>query len=261
MIKHISSEGLIFSYFMLLIILLLTHKEKLKLEKDIIITFLKMSIQLFFAGFVLLYIFKLNSIVLTTLIMILMIFFATKIVIKRTKIKLKYIGFYLFISISIATVVILATMLVGIIQLNHFNSRYIIPLAGMVIGNSMNSIAINIERFFSKTKASQEIIEELLCMGANRYEALSLVRQEAFRASLIPTLSSASGMGIVFLPGMMTGQILSGINPIESVSYQIVIVISIATSVVIANYIALRFMEKTIFNNKEQIIVNNFNYH
>ncbi len=255
MIKHISSSGLFISYGMLLIIILLTNKENLKITKDILISFFRMSVQLFFAGFALLYIFKIDNILLTTCVLVVMIFFASRIVIDRSKVSFKNITLYLFVSILISTSFILLFMLFGVIKLKSFDARYVIPLAGMVIGNSMNSMAINIERFFSKSKDNKEVIEELLCLGANRYEALSFIRMDAFKASLLPSLSSASGMGIVFLPGMMTGQILSGINPLESVSYQIAIVIAIATSVTISNYLILRFIEKSVLNNKEQLII------
>jgi putative ABC transport system permease protein len=255
MIKHISYTGFFLSYLMLIIIIVLTHKEQLKLAKDIFITFGKMSVQLFLAGFLLLYIFKLNSILLTSMILLLMIFFASRIVVYRSKVSFKKITIYLSVSIFISTIIVLSFMLFGIIQLKSFDARYVIPLAGMIIGNSMNSMAINIERFFSKSKDNRELIENFLCLGANRYESLIQIRKDAFASSLLPSLSSASGMGIVFLPGMMTGQILSGTNPIESVSYQVTIVIAIATSVTISNYIILRLLERSVFNDKEQLII------
>ncbi len=254
MFKQISPVGLCVSYFLLLIIIFLTHKEKLKIGKDVLISFARMSIQLFLAGFVLLYVFRVNNIFLTSAIFVSMVFFATRIVISRTKVSVKNLFFYLFISIFISAFSILSFMLFGIINLKSADARYVIPLAGMIIGNSMNSTAIGIERFFSKAKDNRELIESLLCLGANRNEALSLVRKDAFYSSLLPVLSSASGMGIVFLPGMMTGQILSGINPVQSVNYQIAIVISIATSVTFSNYLILRMLGKSILNNKNQLI-------
>ncbi len=254
MFKQISLGGLAASYLLLLVIIFLTHKEKLKITKDILISFTRMSIQLFIAGFTLLYVFKINNIFLTTAIFVAMIYFATRIVVSRAKVKVENIALYIFISILISSSIILAFMLFGIIRLGVIQARYVIPLAGMIIGNSMNSTAIGIERFFSKAKDDSELIESFLCLGANSKEALALVRRDAFYSSLLPSLSSASGMGIVFLPGMMTGQILSGINPIESVNYQVAIVISIAASVTIANYIILRMVGKNIINNKNQLI-------
>ncbi len=253
MIKHISLTGLILSYSMLTVIIILVHKEKLKITRDIIVTYARMSLQLFLAGFALFYIFKIDKIYLTAIVLLFMMLFAVRIVIDRTKVKLKKITLYLFISIFLSTLTVLSFMLFGVIRLGNFNARYVIPLAGMIIGNSMNSLAISIERFFSKLSDNREIVEDYLCLGANGYEALSFVRKDAFKSALLPSLSSASGMGIVFLPGMMTGQILSGINPIESVNYQISIIIAISVSVVVSNYIILRLLEKIVFNAKKQL--------
>ena len=241
MIKHITLFGLILSYGFLLLIIFISIKEKLSLAKDVIISFTRMSIQLFAAGFLLYYVFKIDNYIINTVIFLFMIFFASRIVISRTKIKLKNAAFYVFISILISASIVLSITMFGIIRLHHLNARYLIPLAGMIIGNSMNSAAIGIERFFSKAKDNYELIEDLLCLGATNTEALAFIRKDALRASLLPSLTSASGMGIVFLPGMMTGQILSGINPTEAVYYQIVIVIAIAATVCLSNYIMFRF--------------------
>ncbi len=252
MIKHISLYGFIGSYAFLLLIIILSYREKLNIAKDVIITFLRMSVQLFLSGFVLLYIFKLDSAAVTTIIFLIMIFFASRIVISRTKVNIKNAGVYIFLSILISAIFILSILLFGIIKLDSFNPRYVIPLAGMVIGNSMNSMAIGIERFNSQINENRDYIEDMLCMGADRNEALFDMKRAALKSSLLPSLSSASGMGIVFLPGMMTGQILSGINPVESVYYQIVIVMAIAVSVALSNYLMLNLIKHSFFNRYDQ---------
>ncbi len=255
MVKQISTGGLALAYLLLLVILFLTHKENLRLTKDILLSFGRMSLQLFVAGFVLLYIFRINSILLTSAIYLFMIFFATRIVISRTGVKIRRLFVYLFLSILISSLSVLLFIFFGIIHLNDLNARYVIPLAGMVIGNAMNSTTISIERFFSRVSEAKEQIEMLLCLGANEHEALSFIRRGAFRSALLPSLSSASGMGIVFLPGMMTGQILSGANPIEAVNYQIMIVIAISTTVALSNYLVLRLTEKSLFTQGGQLTV------
>ena len=255
MVKHISLTGLALSYSMLTVVIAVSYKENLAITKDIIVTYIKMSLQLFFAGFALSYIFKIDSTVLTSLILLFMILSAALIVIEKTKIKFRKIVLYIFLSISVSALSVLSFMLFGIVHLDNFNAQYVIPLAGMIIGNSMNSLTISIERFFSKLSDNRETIENYLCLGANGYEALEPVRKDAFKSALLPSLSSASGMGIVFLPGMMTGQILSGISPVESVNYQISIVIAILVSIFVSNYIILRLLKKIVLNNKEQLII------
>ncbi|AHF98093.1 hypothetical protein DESACE_07130 [Desulfurella acetivorans A63] len=136
---------------------------------------------------------------------------------------------------------------------NPFEARYFIPLAGMIVGNSMNSTTIAIERFFSEIHQNKQYIEELLSLGATAREATIEFKQRAFRSSLMPQLASVSAMGIVSLPGMMTGQILSGVNPIEAVKYQMIILIAINTAICLSVYILLSFEQKKFFNSFTQL--------
>jgi len=246
MVKPIGLGGLLISYILLLFVFLISYTEKLKLEKDILISYLRMSIQLFLAGFVLVYVFRFDNAFVNLTIFLFMIFFASRIVVERAGVRLKNAAVFIFISILISSSLVLVVLLFGIIHLNMLNARYFIPLAGMVVGNSMNSTAIGMERFFSKIKDNRERIEDLLGLGATEEEALSFVRRDALKAALLPVLASASGMGVVFLPGMMTGQILSGVVPTQAVFYQIVIVIAICLTVSLSNYLMVKILSKKL---------------
>ena len=246
MVKAIGTSGLLISYAVLLILFVVAYFEKLKIEKAILISYLRMSVQLFVAGFVLIYVFRVDNDLLNAVIFLFMVFFASRIVVDRSGVKMKNAIGFVFFSIFISSVAVLIVLLFGIIHLSRLNARYFIPLAGMVIGNSMNSTAIGIERFFSKLKDNRERIEDLLGLGATEEEAVSFVRQAALKAALLPSLASASGMGVVFLPGMMTGQILSGVNPSQAVFYQIVIVIAIGVTVCLSNYFMVKILSKKL---------------
>ncbi len=246
MVKPIGLGGLLISYTMLLFVFLISYKERLKLEKDILVSYLRMSIQLFVAGFVLIYVFKFDNPWINIIIFLFMIFFASRIVVERSGVKLKNAAIFIFISILISSSFVLVALLFGIIHLESLNARYFIPLAGMVVGNSMNSTAIGVERFFSKIKDNRERIEDLLGLGATEEEAVSFVRRDSLKAALLPVLASASGMGVVFLPGMMTGQILSGVIPTQAVYYQIVIVIAICLTVCLSNYLMVKILSRKL---------------
>ncbi len=246
MVKPIGLGGLLISYTLLLFVFLISYLEKLKLEKDILVSYIRMSIQLFLAGFVLIYVFRLDNPWINITIFLIMILFASRIVIERSGVKLKNAAIFIFISILASSAIVLLVLLFGIVHLNRLNARYFIPLAGMVVGNSMNSTAIGIERFFAKVKDNRERIEDLLGLGATHEEALSFVRKDALKAALLPVLASASGMGVVFLPGMMTGQILSGVAPTQAVYYQIVIVIAICLTVSLSNYLMVKILSRKL---------------
>ncbi len=246
MIKHIGYSGLILSYLLVSIMFIVSHFEHLRIEKDIFFSYLRMSLQLFVAGFVLIYVFKIDNVFLNVAIFLFMIFFASKIVVARSGVKIEKAAQFVFISILVSSSATLIVLIFGIIHLDRLNARYFIPLAGMVIGNSMNSTAIAIERFTSKIKDNREKIEDLLGLGAIEEEAVSFVRRDALKAALLPTLASASGMGVVFLPGMMTGQILSGVSPYQAVFYQIVIVLAIGVTVCLSNYIIVKILSRNL---------------
>lgn len=109
-----------------------------------------------------------------------------------------------------------------------YDPRYAIPLLGMVLGNAMSGVSVGLERLLSTATRERVAIEARLALGHSFPEATSGARREAVRSGLIPTINSMSAAGVVFLPGMMTGQILAGVDPVEAVKYQILIMFLIA---------------------------------
>ncbi len=111
-----------------------------------------------------------------------------------------------------------------------YRADYVIPIAGMVLGNSMNGIALALERVFADLDARDEEILALTALGASSWEAASPSIRSALRAGLIPTLNSMAAVGIVFIPGMMAGQILAGADPLAATGYQIVVMLMVAAA-------------------------------
>ncbi|HEX8960459.1 MAG TPA: ABC transporter permease, partial [Geobacteraceae bacterium] len=112
-------------------------------------------------------------------------------------------------------------------------------LAGMIIGNSMNGASLAAERLASEVRERREEIETAICLGATARQASETAVRNAFRAALIPTMNTMAAMGIVSLPGMMTGQILSGTAPAIAVRYQIAIMCAITGAVAITAFLIL----------------------
>jgi len=124
----------------------------------------------------------------------------------------------------------------------------------MIIGNSMTGASLAAERLASEMKERRDEIETALCLGASsRTAAFDLVRS-AFRAALIPSINSMAAMGIVFLPGMMTGQILSGTEPMIAVKYQIAIMCAITGSVAVTSLLILIQGRRAYFTGAHQLI-------
>lgn len=104
----------------------------------------------------------------------------------------------------------------------------------MVIGNFMNAVAIALERFFGELCRRRGDVEMLLSPGADYKEASAEVFRAAVKAGMIPSINAMMGVVIVFLPGMMTGQILAGANPLVSIRYQIVVKLMLVGSTTLA---------------------------
>jgi putative ABC transport system permease protein len=136
-----------------------------------------------------------------------------------------------------------------------YDPRYVIPLGGMIIGNSMNACAIAFERFHSLMKRDHRLILTMLSLGATGKEATATQFKEALKAAFLPILITMSATGMVVLPGMMTGQILSGTAPITAVRYQIAIMMGITSSNALVAYLILCLENKEFFNERHQFLL------
>ena len=104
-----------------------------------------------------------------------------------------------------------------------YHPRYGLPLLGMVLGNTMTGISLGLHTLTTQLMQNRQAIEAKLSLGATRKEALLLATRAALRSALMPVINAMAATGLVALPGMMTGQILAGIEPTEAVKYQILI--------------------------------------
>jgi putative ABC transport system permease protein len=120
-----------------------------------------------------------------------------------------------------------------------YSPRYVIPIAGMVLGNSMTGIALSLERVFADLDARSDEVRAMTALGASPWEAAHPSIRTALRAGLIPAINSMAAAGIVFIPGMMTGQILAGADPLEATKYQIVVMLMVATAEIVGAALAV----------------------
>ncbi|MGC9503643.1 ABC transporter permease [Baaleninema sp.] len=133
------------------------------------------------------------------------------------------------------------------------NPQYLVPLGGMMMGNAMNAAAIAGERFVSSVKSKRLEIETHLCLGATPQQAISTYRKDAVRAGTISILNSMMVVGLVTLPGIITGQLLSGVDPLDAAAYQILIMFSIAMTNFVATIILVEGLGRRFFNASAQL--------
>lgn len=222
---------------------------KTGLTKAMLIAFGRMAVQLMLVGLYLMYIFKLNSLTVNFLWLLLMIFAATLSIIKRSEIRIS--SFFIPVLIGVlADVIVNFLVFIFIISgtENFFNARYFIPLSGMIIGNCLSSGIIGIRSFYGSLSKNEERYRYSLMCGATRNEALFPFMRAAMKDAFSPTIASTATIGLIWLPGMMTGQILGGTDPVISIKYQIVIIIAIFVGSVLTVAVSLNLSERFAFD-------------
>ena len=125
----------------------------------------------------------------------------------------------------------------------------------MVIGNSMNAIAIALERLLGELRKRRQVIEMMLCLGADYKEASQEMYRDAMRAGMIPSINSMMAAGVVFIPGMMTGQILAGAEPLVAIRYQIVVMIMLVGSTAIGSLVVVSLVRRLCFGSAHQLLL------
>ena len=237
------------AYILFFLVFFITWRKRLRLGRDLIHSVFRMTLQLILVGLILTHLFQIDLWHVITLIFFAMIFFASQTIVKRSGISFK--GVYRILSLSIflgGGLVFLFFIFLVVHNQPWYAPRYFIPLAGMIIGNSMNGSALCLERFYDDVKKGRREIETLISFGATAEEASRDAFRKAYRSALMPTLTNMTGMGIVFLPGMMTGQILGGSPPLVAIKYQIAIMAAILGSVSLTGFFILTFESRRFFD-------------
>lgn len=244
------------SYIFIVILLIIVRFRGISREKEIILSSVRMTLQLILTGYILVYLFENANPFYTVLVIIIMETFAIFNIFKRSKITLpKKLKRIIAISMVSGTLVSLLYFLLIVVRISPwYNPRYFIPIAGMIIGNSMTGISLGVSRLVDGMTTKKQLVETALMLGATPKMATKEIVDQTFDSAILPTINSMVGMGIVFLPGMMTGQILSGTSPVNAIEYQIAIMMGILGSVALTVILFLQLGYKTFFNDEQQLI-------
>lgn len=244
------------SAILILVLAGLTHRWRLGLTRPLLINALRMTVQLIIVGFVLKFVFALSNLLFIGLIALFMVAVAGREVVSRQKRPLK--GWWSYsIGASSMFVSSFSVTLFGLLAvvgpIPWYKPQYAIPLLGMVLGNTMNGISITIDRLLQTTWDQRAVIEQRLILGVGCRDALFEITRDSLRSGMIPVINSMATAGIVSLPGMMTGQILSGTPPVQAVKYQILIWFLIAAASGFGMLIAISMTTKRLFDKRERL--------
>ena len=153
------------------------------------------------------------------------------------------------VSIWLSSWLVAAVGLFVVIRIRPwYEPQYAIPILGMILGNTLTGVSLGIERMTEELTARRDRVDMALALGATRWEAAQAPARQAVRAGMIPTLNQMAVVGIVSLPGMMTGQVLAGQSPLQAVRYQIVIMFLIAASSALGTVLAVLLTYRRLFS-------------
>lgn len=243
----------LFSLFLcsllLLIPLAVSLIFRLRIIRSTLWSALRMAVQLVLIGIFLKYLFQINNGMLNISWLLIMLFVATLNVINKTDLRFRAFILPTLASFIIATLFVVLYFTGLVLRLDYIiDARYFVVIGGMLLGNSLRGDIIGIGNFYRAVRRNEHRYLYHLACGATTMEALAPYFRESLVSALQPTLATMATMGIVFLPGMMTGQILGGVSPLLAIKYQIAIMIAIYVSTTIAINLTILFTIRACFN-------------
>lgn len=247
----ISNLSLAMTGFLIVIALIIDYKEKLELGKDILIAAVRAVIQLFIIGYVLGYIFELDNIIVTSTMVLFIITNAAYHASLRAN-KIKHAFKISLAAIGVGTLVsLLVLLLSGALK---WTPSQVVPITGMLASSAMTAIGVGYRTMHSKYTDQRQQVLERLALGATANQASKTIIRESIKSALAPSIDSTKTVGLVSLPGMMSGLMFAGVNPTEAIRYQIVVmfmmIATTAFSTMISSYLAYR----SYFNDQTQLI-------
>lgn len=228
--------------------------EKLGLELNLALATGRTILQLLVLGYIFDFIFALNNPWAIVAILAVMLTITAIVARNRISQKIPYVLPIVWGAIFVSTVLTLLYTNFLIIQPERWQPQYVIPLAGIVLGNAMNAAAIAGERLVSTMNTHSVEIETHLSLGATPQQAVIQYRQDAIKAGLIPTLNQMMLIGMATLPAITSGQLLGGVKPLDAVSYEILIMFMVAVANLLTTLLVTRGLCRQFFNSAAQLV-------
>ncbi|MGD8305685.1 MAG: ABC transporter permease [Ignavibacteria bacterium] len=255
----ITWPDLALGFVLLIIPFFILWYYKTGLFKSAVIAVIRMTAQLLLIGLYLEYIFMLNNLWINLGWVMIMVMIATVTTVRNSELYLRYYFIPVFISLAISLIIVDVYFLGIVIKLdNMYDAIYLIPITGMLLGNSIRTNVLGLSSYYKKLQKEQTLYRYALANGATHSEALIPYMKTALKTSFSPTIATMAVIGLISLPGMMTGQILGGSSPTVAIKYQIMLMITIFVSsvltVVLTIFISNRFIFDSFYNLKMKII-------
>ncbi|WHY86852.1 iron export ABC transporter permease subunit FetB [Neobacillus novalis] len=231
--------------------IVLSKTLNLGLEKDTIIAVIRSIVQLLAVGYILKFVFDSENMIYILLMVTIMIFAATQ---NARKKGIAINGITWKVAVTLVVIEVLTQSILLGFNITPRTAQYIIPISGMVIGNSMVLAILFLNRFTAEIEAHQDETELILSLGGTPKQAIHTQLITSIKASMIPTIESQKTIGLVQLPGMMSGQIIAGANPIQAVQFQLLILFLLITTASVTSAMLGYLSYPSLFNQRMQLL-------
>jgi len=229
---------------------------RLGVARRLVVAAVRMVVQLTLVGLVLKALFHTVSPWLTLAVALAMVAFAGREAMARQE--RTFAGFWGY-GLGTGSLLLASTVVMMFALTTQFHAdpwydpRYAIPVLGMILGNTMTGTTLALDRLLSEADAGKQKIEARLALGHPFKQAIQGPLRSAMRAGLIPTVNSMAAAGLVFLPGMMTGQILAGVEPVEAVKYQLLVMFLISGGTALGVFCAVMIGFKRLSDPRQRL--------
>jgi len=227
---------------------------RLDLERRLAVAAVRTVVQLLIIGYVLKWVFRIDSPWVLLPVLAFMVFVAARAAVQRAGRRYPRANWDTFVTLvlcGVLTTFVVTEAVIGVTP--WYKPQYVIPLLGMILGNGLTGISLCLDQLLTALSEHQDEVEMELAHGATRWEAARDVVREAVRRGMIPIINSMTVVGLVSLPGMMTGQILAGNPPLQAVQYQIVVMFMIAAATSMGCIGAAMLAYRRLFNARHQL--------
>lgn len=258
---HLDALDLLAAVSLIVLDAVISLVFRLRLHRQLLVSATRMVVQLLLVGLLLRWLFASHSAALTLAVVFVMILAAAREVAVRPRQRLQHWGNYRIASV-VVSVASLATVLLALATAIRptpwHDPRYAISLMGIILGSVLNSASIALDSFMDGVSSSRAKIEARLALGATLPTALAPLMRDAMRKGLIPVINQMSAAGIITLPGIMTGQLLAGMDPLNAVKYQILLLFLLAGSSGLASVGAVYMASRAIGDARQRLRVDHF---
>ena len=255
----LSITSMLWMYALMLVPLAIFFYLQLGIIRDTIFSMLRMTVQLILVGLYLKYIFQLNNAFVSLLWVVIMLLVANLSILSKAGLKRRLFFWRALIGVAGSTLLVSGWFILVAIRPDPiYDARYLVPITGMILGNCLRSNVLSLERFYSGIRRNENEFMTYLMLGATLREAVRPYLRDSIKAAVNPSVATMATMGIVSLPGMMTGQILGGAMPMEAIKYQIGIMICIFTSMVVASLVNILLTLPVAFDDHQRLNENIF---